>query len=68
VTEEVGRHLRTGMAMTVRYDDSDRATVAASWTHPAIAPFQVGRQWKISPGTALARVLQLGAPVRVDSY
>jgi len=68
VTEEVGRHLRTGMAMTVRYDGCHRATVAASWTQPAIAPFEVGRQWEISPGTALARVLELGAPVRVDSY
>jgi signal transduction histidine kinase len=68
VTEEVGRHLRTGMAMTVRYDGADRATVAASWTQPAIAPFHVGRQWEISPGTALARVLEVGAPVRVDSY
>jgi signal transduction histidine kinase len=68
VTEEVGRHLRVGMAVTVRYDGSDRATVLASWSEPGIAPFAVGRQWEISPGTALARVRELGAPARVDSY
>jgi signal transduction histidine kinase len=68
VTEEVAAHLRAGATMAVRYDDPDHVTVVASWTAPRVPPFTVGRQWEISPGTALARVREAGAPVRVDSY
>src|SRR4051812_42809570 len=60
VTEEVGRHLRAATAATLRYDGGDSATVMASWTAPRIPAFTVGRQLEISPGTALARVRDMG--------
>ncbi|WP_053227475.1 GAF domain-containing sensor histidine kinase [Solirubrobacter soli] len=68
VTEEVAGHLDAAIAVTLRYDSGDHATVIASWTEPGIAPFKVGRRLGISPETALARVRDAGAPVRVDSY
>jgi signal transduction histidine kinase len=68
VTEEVAGHLRAATAATLRYDGRDYATVVASWTQPGIAPFNIGRKLEINPGTALARVREVRAPVRVDSY
>jgi GAF domain-containing protein len=68
VTEEVAGQLSAAVAATLRYDGPDRATVVASWTEPGIAAFQVGRQFEISPGTALARVRATDEPARVDSY
>ncbi len=68
VTEEVGRLLGLPGANVMHYDGDRTATVVGAWSESGTPRFPVGAALDVDGDTAVARVVQSGAPARVERY
>jgi PAS domain S-box-containing protein len=65
VAEEVARVLRVPLVQMSRYVSNDTVTVVGAWGEQ---PFQPGTTWPLDGPTLSKRVLETGAPARIDDY
>ena len=68
VTEEVARLLGLPGVNVMQYDGDRTATVVGAWSEHGPPRFPVGAAFDIDGDSAVARVVQSGAPTRVDRY
>jgi signal transduction histidine kinase len=68
VTEEVGRLLGLPGANVMHYDGDRTATVVGAWSEHGPPRFPVGAALDVDGDTAVGRVVQSGAPARVERY
>jgi signal transduction histidine kinase len=68
VTEEVARLLGLPGVNVMQYDGDRTATVVGAWSEHGPPHFPVGSAFDVDGDTAVARVVQSGAPTRVERY
>ena len=68
VTEEVARLLGLPGVNVMHYDGDRTATVVGAWSEHGPPRFPVGAAFDIDGDSAVARVVQSGAPTRVERY
>jgi PAS domain S-box-containing protein len=68
IAREVGRVVGLPLVALWRYDpDGTAATVLGAWGE-CPHPFEVGTRWPLDGPTVCNRVLETGAPVRIDDF
>jgi PAS domain S-box-containing protein len=68
VTEEVCRLLGIPSAVLERFEDATTATIVGRYSKHAPVGFEIGTVLRLEEGLSALRVLQTGAPARVESY